>query len=328
VRAAWLLPTGQTREDTRAAPLGTMTPTGALTTRSGVIPGGDPLTATGTASMSVQIGTGRAVVQGTAAQGAYPVAVTAPETLTLADGHAQFARVDSVIVRVYDGLYDTDGQTLAAIEVVQGEASATPTAPGLPPAALRLWDVTVPAGASAGTGGIPWGTALTDRRVYTVAVGGVTPGAAVGTYAGQWRDNAGTLERYTGTAWEAAVRLGTSGQLVFGDARLYRSAGALRTDSHLIVKGGHRAAAVEATTETITFSSREDYFKDITFTTPFSAKPVVTVSLSSGTGPTAGWNVRAYQISTTKFTLWCFRPGNPGAWSGVDVGWTATEPTR
>ncbi|MEV2203732.1 H-type lectin domain-containing protein [Streptomyces fradiae] len=328
MRAAWLQPTGQTREDTRAAPLGTMTPTGALTTRSGVIPGGDPLAATGTAAMSVQVGTGRAIVQGTATQGAYPVAVTAPETAVLADGHAQFVRVDSVILRVYDGLFDTDGQTLAAIEVVQGEATATPTAPSIPPAALRLWDVTVPAGASAGTGGIPWATALTDRRVYTTAVGGITPGAADGTYAGQWRDNAGILERYTGTAWEAAVRLGTSGQVVFGDARLYRSAGALRTDSHLVVKGGHRVLTGEAATENVTFTSTDSHVRDIAFTTPFSTTPVVTLSLSAATEPTAGWHVRPYQITTTGFRLWCYRPGNPGAWSGIPVGWTATEPTK
>ncbi|OII60858.1 hypothetical protein BJP40_08320 [Streptomyces sp. CC53] len=321
VRAGWLTPTGQTREDTRAVPVGTMTPAGELTTRSGVIPGGDPLAATGTAAMQLQIGIGRAVVQGTAAQGAYPVAVTAPETLTFADGSAQFGRIDSVVARVYDGLFDTFGQTLATIEIVQGEASATPTPPALPPATLRLWDVTVPAGTSAGTGGINWTTALTDRRVYTVAVGGIAPGALDGTHAGQWRDT-GILERFTGTAWEPTIRLGNAGQVQLGDARLYRSAAStLKTDSSLVVKT-HKTYAGETGKATVTFSSTTSHLRTITFTTPFAAPPTVFVNINSAAGQTSQWHVRAYNISATAFTLWCFRDV-AGAWSGVEVGWAA-----
>lgn len=206
VRAAWLLPNGQTREDTRLAPLGTMAPDSAMTSRDGVIAGGNPLNATGVAAMQLQIATGRALVQGTAAQGAYPVAVTSPESLTLADGHAQFARIDSVVLRVLDALYDTSEQTLARVEIIQGEAVATPVAPTLPPAALRLWDVTVPAGASAGTGGITWASALADRRRYTAAYGGIIPRgwglSFTGAYPGQYRDNGAGLDRWDGTAWQ------------------------------------------------------------------------------------------------------------------------------
>ncbi|GGU62046.1 hypothetical protein GCM10010211_28840 [Streptomyces albospinus] len=64
VRAAWLLPTGQTREDTRLAPLGTYLPESAMTSRDGVIAGGNPLNATGVAAMQVQVATDRALVQG------------------------------------------------------------------------------------------------------------------------------------------------------------------------------------------------------------------------------------------------------------------------
>lgn len=322
VRAAWLQPTGQTREDTRAVPVGTMTPMGELTSRSGVIPGGNPFTATGTAAMQVQIGTGRAVIQGTTAQGAYPVAATAPETLTIGDGNAQFARIDSVIARVYDGMYDTEGQTLATIEIVQGEASATPTAPTLPAASLRLWDITVPAGTSAGTGGINWATALADRRLYTVAVGGITPGQPYGRYAGQWRDNAGVLERYSGTDWEPVIRLGNAGQLQLGDARLYRSTtNTLKTDSSLVVKT-HKAYAGEVGRASVTFSSTTSHTRTITFATPFAAPPIVFVNINSTAGQTNQWHVRAYNISASAFTLWCFRD-TAGAWSAVEVGWAA-----
>lgn len=203
VRAAWLLPTGQTREETRLAPVGTVTPAAELTSRSGVIPGGSPLVATPAGAMSVRIGIGRAVVQGTTAQGPYPVALDAPELVTLAPGDA-LDRIDTVILRIYDGMYDTEGKTLAVVEIVQGEASGAPTAPPLPPASLPLWDVRVRAGASSSTGGIDWASALTDRRRYTVAVGGITPhprSEGAGTYDGQYRDRAGVLERWDGTAW-------------------------------------------------------------------------------------------------------------------------------
>lgn len=204
VRSAWLLPQGQSREDTRLTPTGTMASETEMRTRDGVLPGGAPFIATGASAMQVQIGVGRAAVQGTDAQGAYPVAITSPETLTVIDGNAQFNRIDAVVLRVLDGLYDTLGQTLARVEIVQGEATATPVAPSLPPAALRLWDISVPAGASAGTGGINWNTALADRRRFTTAVGGIIPRGWGsnwnGAYDGQYRDNGGTLERWNSAA--------------------------------------------------------------------------------------------------------------------------------
>ncbi|MEU5130035.1 hypothetical protein [Streptomyces mobaraensis] len=210
VRSAWLLPTGQTREDTRLAPLGVMAPTGELTSRDGVIAGGQPLAATGAGPMQVQIGVGRAIVQGTTPQGAYPVAITTPETITVPDGHAQHPRIDSIVLRVLDGLYDTSEQTTALVDLVGGEPSPTPTAPTLTGAALRLWDIAVPAGASAGLGGLDWSRALSDRRRFTAAYGGIVPrGGATsdGAYDGQYRDGPGGLERWNAAArtWVAVV---------------------------------------------------------------------------------------------------------------------------
>jgi hypothetical protein len=206
VRSGWLLPSGQTREDTRLVPLGTMAPETALTTRDGVIAGGTALAATGIGPMQVQIGVGRALVQGTEAQGAYPVAVTAPETLTIGDGNAQHPRIDAVILRVYDSLYDTGDQILTRVEIVQGQPHATPSPPTLPPAALRLWEITVPAGISSGTGGVTWTSALADRRRYTSAYGGSIPRGGGPSFAGadpgQYRDNGAGLDRWDGAAWQ------------------------------------------------------------------------------------------------------------------------------
>ncbi|MFD7121898.1 hypothetical protein ACFWAA_33395 [Streptomyces sp. NPDC059922] len=206
VRAAWLLtgpPDGQTRTDTRLAPLGTMAPEGELTTRDGVIAGGAPLMATGAGPMQVQLGIGRALVQGSTAQGAYPVAVSVPETRTVADGDAQNPRIDSLVLRVYDGLFDASGATAVAVELINGAPAPTPSEPPLPAACLRLWSLTVPAGASAGTGGINWASSLADRRRFTSSYGGIIPrgwGTSFsGSYDGQYRDVDGVLERWSAT---------------------------------------------------------------------------------------------------------------------------------
>ncbi|WP_370420325.1 hypothetical protein AB8O64_19720 [Streptomyces sp. QH1-20] len=204
VRSAWLLPIGQTREDTRLAPLGVMAPSGELSSRDGVIAGAQPFAASGISAMQVQIGIGRAIVQGTATQGAYPAAITAPETLTISDGDAQHPRIDSVALRISDPGYDASPSALARVEIVQGTPAPTPAAPPIPGAALRLWDITVPAGTSAGTGGIAWTSALADRRRYTASYGGIIPRGYglgfTGSYDGQYRDSGTGLERWSATA--------------------------------------------------------------------------------------------------------------------------------
>ncbi|TXS33226.1 hypothetical protein EAO71_03165 [Streptomyces sp. ms191] len=208
VRAAWLQPTGQTREDTRIALSVLLTPNGQspsetpLRSRPGIVPGG--LVLTGTSPMQCSIGTGRAVVQGgDTAQGAYMVAVTAPETLTIADGDAQNARIDLVELAVLDDAYDRTGATEAVIRLVKGAPSANPVAPDSGPgSAFPLYTVTVPAGTSAGTGGIAWNTAVTTLHYPMTALGGIMPTSGFkGAYAGQYRDVAGLLQRWDGTTW-------------------------------------------------------------------------------------------------------------------------------
>ncbi|WP_431980797.1 hypothetical protein [Streptomyces qinglanensis] len=194
-----------------------------MSARSGVVPGGTPFALAPAGEMEATVGVGRAVLQGTADQGAYPVAVIAPESITFGPGNAQFPRVDVVALRVYDDPYDSSGEQKAALEVIEGEPAGSPLAPEVPGAALVLWEVTVPAGASSGTGGIDWSAGVTDRREYAVAVGGIAVGNAPAAYAGQWRDYGGILERSNGSDWEPVVRLGYSGRLELGDVSLYRS---------------------------------------------------------------------------------------------------------
>ncbi|QMU72134.1 hypothetical protein [Streptacidiphilus sp. P02-A3a] len=211
MRSGWLLNRdspggGQSRQDTRVVPIGTYQPNGPLSSRGGCLPspGTFPLTA-GSGAMQCTIGYGRALIMGAgASQGAYPVAQDTVETLTIADGDATYPRIDAIMVRVYDSAFDSSGRYQAALEIVQGTPAAQPVAPVASNTAEKLYEVSVPAGASAGNGGINWTTGVADRRRYTVGLGGITPSgwgnSWAGVYAGQYRDNNGVLERWDGSA--------------------------------------------------------------------------------------------------------------------------------
>ncbi|MER5208596.1 hypothetical protein [Streptomyces sp. NPDC002825] len=210
VRAAWLQSNGQTREDTRLTLSALLTPSGAsatsppLRSRPGIVPGGFALT--GSSAMQCTIGTGRAVLQGyETAQGAYMIAVTAPETLTIPDGDPQYGRIDVIELAVLDDTYDKSGSTDAVIRLVKGTPAATPQVPASGPgSSLQLYTVSVPAGTSAGTGGIQWTApgVVTTKHYPMTALGGIMPTSGFnGVYAGQYRDVSGQLQRWDGTAW-------------------------------------------------------------------------------------------------------------------------------
>ncbi|MFJ8664540.1 hypothetical protein [Streptomyces sp. NPDC093600] len=217
VRSGWLLPTGQTRQNTRITNIGATTPAGQLGVRSGILPGTHDgkyrvggLWLSGNGPMTAIVYAGRAVVQGpTTAEGAYPVALDGDVTITFADGDPLNPRIDLVVLRVYDNDTDFPGRYEAVVEIVQGQPAAAPVAPAAPPRSLTLFSVRVKAGASAGTGGVGWGTTgtVTDLRTTTVAAGGILPvynnAGVAGAYAGQYQDNDNShyLQRWDGTQW-------------------------------------------------------------------------------------------------------------------------------
>ncbi|ALO10388.1 hypothetical protein AQF52_4794 [Streptomyces venezuelae] len=218
LHSGWLAPTGQTRQGSRHIAVGATTPTTPLTARSGILPGTNDgkyrvggLWMSGNGPMTATVYAGRAIVQGPAVQGAYPVALDQDTVLTFADGDPLNARIDLVVLRVYDDQYDSSKRSEAAIEIVKGTPSAVPAAPAAPPLSLPLFSVKVVAGASAGTNGILWsGTGIvTDLRVTTASVGGILPvynnAAVPGSYPGQYQDNdnAHFLQRWDGTGWIA-----------------------------------------------------------------------------------------------------------------------------
>ncbi|MET9621069.1 hypothetical protein ABZZ37_09915 [Streptomyces sp. NPDC006464] len=217
-RSGWLMPTGQTRQNTRITSIGATTPANPLGVRSGVLPGTydgkfrvGGLWMSGTAPMTATVYHGRAVIQGGTTDGAYPVALDEDITLTFGDGDPLNPRIDLVVVRVYDSDVDVNalGRYEAVVEIVKGAAAANPVAPNAPARSLVLFSVKVKAGASAGTGGIDWANAVTDLRTTIVSAGGILPvynnAGIAGSYPGQYQDNdnAHFLQRWDGTAWVA-----------------------------------------------------------------------------------------------------------------------------
>ncbi|MFF2777862.1 hypothetical protein ACFVU3_23450 [Streptomyces sp. NPDC058052] len=216
IRPGWLTPTGQTRQTTRTTALGAGTPAGALTSRSGILPGSadgtyrvSGLSMTSGGPMTATVHAGRAVVQGRPEQGAYPVALDGDTVLTFGDGDPLHPRIDLVVLRVYDDEFDSLTRHEAVLEVLAGRAEADPVAPPVPAASLPLFTVRVKAGSSAGTGGIDWAGALTDLRTTIASVGGILPvhnnAGAPGAYPGQYQDNdvAHHLQRWSGAGWVA-----------------------------------------------------------------------------------------------------------------------------
>ncbi|MEU3750502.1 MULTISPECIES: hypothetical protein [Streptomyces] len=211
LRSSWVTEIGQTREDTRLTQVGVTTMTNPVQVRSGVLPGSyDGLYRMagfwtfGSAAMSATVSEGRAVIQGEISQGVYPVTLPASTVVTFAPGNAQYNRIDLIVLRIYDGLYDSSTTNSAKVEIIQGAAEQNPKVPLVPARCLPLYEVLVPAGASAGNGGIPWNTALKDLRTPVVSLGGILPveGPVLpGAYPGQYQDAGGALQRWDGGAW-------------------------------------------------------------------------------------------------------------------------------
>ncbi|MGW4854704.1 hypothetical protein ACWEPZ_26105 [Streptomyces sp. NPDC004288] len=214
LRSSWVAETGQTREDTRLTQVGATTMVNPVQVRSGILAGSydgknrmagfwmDKASA-----MTATVSEGRAVIQGDISQGVYPVALPSSEQVTFAAGDAQYGRIDLVVLKVYDSLYEGGTRNEAKIEIIQGAPGQAPKPPTAPARSLPLYEVTVPAGASAGNGGIPWNTSLKDLRTPVVSLGGILPveGQVLpGAHPGQYQDTANNqFQRWDGGKWVA-----------------------------------------------------------------------------------------------------------------------------
>lgn len=155
-----------------------VTSSGGLDVRGGVFPGSSGDGALSTVSaMVARVGPLRCIISNTIslALGPYLLVSDANTDITFDNGEASVSRVDRIIARAYDDANDASGDTKGIIEYLKGQASGAATT--LPNNSLLLYEMTVPAGASAGGGGINFANAV-DKRVYTAAAGGIYPVAS------------------------------------------------------------------------------------------------------------------------------------------------------
>lgn len=176
----------------------------------GFFPANNVGTLTNVSAMVVGVGAFRAVVFNVTNNGHYLVQSDTQVNLTFDPGEAGVTRTDRIIVRVYNDAQDGSGRNEAVVEYLKGQSSGS--ASPLPNNSLLMWEVPVPAGASAGNGGINFVSTAVDKRSYTTASGGIIPvtgtsdmNAIANPYEGMTLFNRGSdiLYVYDGTNWRA-----------------------------------------------------------------------------------------------------------------------------
>ena len=186
-------------------------PAGVLNARSGLRNDGGGAVTVVAGTMDVSVAPFAAWVDGGSsdAQAGYPFVLDAAKVLTLDPGDGAQVRVDTIAVVINDTAFDGSGSTSATVTVVKGTPGAG--APGLPATALPLRDISVPVGASLGSGGLTSGALSTDRRTWLA--GGILRVASqterdalsVSEGAAVYRADTDAVELYTGSAWRTMV---------------------------------------------------------------------------------------------------------------------------
>lgn len=85
---------------------------------------------------------------------------------------------------------------------------------------------------------------------------------------------------------------------------------------------------MQAGEASITFVALTSFTQSVSFATAFSSAPAVSCNISSGSGTTAQWHVRAISITAIGFVIFAFTAGAAGSWTGVPVGWQAQARTQ
>lgn len=166
------------------------------------------------AAMSVDVAAGAGYVAGddVARQGTFRCVVTSTESVDIAGAPASGARIDLIVLRVYDPAAIGGTKQGAFLEVVAGDAAPSPAAKTAPPSSIVLARVRVAAGQASITAGD-----ITDERRQSgaqtlrggsAAASGTTTqrDAEVNIEVGQLWLNAttGRLEIYGPSGWRPA----------------------------------------------------------------------------------------------------------------------------
>lgn len=147
---------------------------------------------------------GQAILQSpTFAQGGYAFISDGNVGLTIANRHASLTRIDTVYLMVRDNVVDSSGAEDGRVLYQAGTAGS-----GVPPTItghmLKIADITVPPGAGLIT--------VTDRRVWTAALGGIVRcrtvadivSATAGTYVHE--EDTETLYQRRASSWQAVFK--------------------------------------------------------------------------------------------------------------------------
>jgi hypothetical protein len=201
-------------------------PGGGLDVRAGVFPGPTGNGALSTVSaMVARVGPVRGIVSNSIslALGPYLIVSDANTDITFANGEASVSRVDRIILRAYDNANDASGDTKGIVEYLKGQASGSASA--LPNNSLLLYEMTVPAGASAGGGGVNFANAV-DKRAYTGMSGGIIPianatdmAAVANPYEGMavYRTDLDTVYIHDGTNFKPRGQASVAAEANFSD---------------------------------------------------------------------------------------------------------------
>jgi len=88
-----------------------------------------------------------------------------------------------------------------------------------------------------------------------------------------------------------------------------------------------QVAERESDTLTISFASATTFTQAVVFERPFLDVPIVLTNINASSSTTRPWISRAFDITTTGFTLWLFSgDGLADAWTNQLVQWIAFAP--
>lgn len=163
--------------DHRILESGLMASAGTLAARGGLLPGFGAGNLTTVSAMVARVAPLKVIIPNgvSAALGPYLLISDANVDITFDAGEASVPRVDRIIARAYDNTNDGSGSTTGSVYYLKGTSGGSATA--LPVNSILLYEMTIPAGASAGGGGVNFANAV-DQRVYTTAAGGIIPVAS------------------------------------------------------------------------------------------------------------------------------------------------------
>ena len=229
-----------------------------------------------------------------------------PVTIEFADGDPISTRYDWVVAQVNDDAEDASGDTAGDVLVVPGDQNAPTMPAGV--AYMPLWRVAVPAGASAGTGGIPWASAATDYRMYTGAFGGAIPLPDLAARNRLTNVHAGTLA-YVAATDNLYMRTSDGGWEPIAGSEFVASLPIPTVQAGFV--------------NVVPNTPVSDYYRGtahVTFPTPFSAPPYVVVSGQSSV-PGVLTEVTSINLSATGFDAMISRTTQ----ASTVVYWIAVE---